>query len=72
MERHYGNNYDAFKALHDARLQAARTSAAAAGLASRHRHRVSLLERVRRVIGVGGRLRHESGPRPRPETIFRT
>ncbi len=63
MERHYGNNYDAFKALHDARLQAARTSAAAAGLAGRHRHRhrVSLLERVRRVAGAGGRLRHESG-----------
>ncbi len=69
MERHYGNNYDAFKALHDARLQAARTSAAAAGLAGRHRHRVSLLERVRRVAGAGGRLRHESGSPVSDRTI---
>ena len=69
MEHQYAN-YDAFKALHEARLQAVRASAVAAGLSGHRRRRVSLLERVRRVAGSGGRLRGESDSRPGSENIF--
>ncbi len=70
MERHHGN-YEAFKALHDARMQAVRASAMAAAAARRERRGdASSLRRI--VSWLGAWQRQKAPSRASVRTFFWT
>ncbi len=65
-----GGNYEAFKALHEARMQSVRASAVSAGLTKRDRKTDGPFRRLTAWLGQRQAAPERVVPEPSPESLF--
>lgn len=63
-------NYEAFKAVHEARMQSVRASAVAAGLNDRDRRSAGLMRRLAAWMAQRPATQERVAPKASPESLF--